>query len=115
MSAYRLAAPSALLALVLMIGATITARATPAEDLTLLCADYWQGYLESHPTEATTLGIHLYDDRLEDITPAGRKRERARLEAVLARANAIRDQELSAADRVTRGMLVIVVQDALDD
>jgi uncharacterized protein (DUF885 family) len=102
------------LALVVMI-VPRAARATPAGDLAKLCEDYWQGTLEAHPTEATVLGIHQYDDRLEDVSPTGIAREKARLEAVLARAQAIHDQDLTAADQVTRGALVLELQNGLDE
>ena len=57
--------------------------AGPIEDLARLCDEYWQGHLKAHPVAATTIGDRRYDDRLEDITPAGLAKEKARLEDVL--------------------------------
>jgi uncharacterized protein (DUF885 family) len=90
------------------------AHATPADDLAKLCDSYWQGYLEASPVSATSLGVHTWDDRWDDITPAGIARDKARLEGVLARANGIPDAELSPADRLTRSMLLNEVRNQLD-
>ena len=55
----------------------------PAAALTKLCDDFWQGWLVAYPTQATVLGDHRYDNRLEDISLAGSGREEARLKSVL--------------------------------
>ena len=84
-----------------------------SEALAKLCDEYWQGYLEAHPTAATSLGDRRYDDRLEDISPAGIAREVKRLEGVLARAKAIVPKGLDAADRLNRGALIEEVENQL--
>ena len=86
---------------------------TPARDLAKLCDEFWQGEMAASPTWATSLGDKRYDDRLDDITPRGIARDKKRLEGVLARANAIPEASLSAADRLTRTALVTEVQDRL--
>jgi uncharacterized protein (DUF885 family) len=42
-------------------------------DLDALAADYWDAYLERHPTFATAIGDRRFDDRLEDESPEGRE------------------------------------------
>src|SRR5438445_6674004 len=85
------------------------ASSDPTVDLAQLCDSYWQGYLESHPVAATEIGVHRWDDRWDDITPAGVAAEKGRLESVQARAQAIPDTLLSPADRISRAMLLLEV------
>jgi len=87
--------------------------AGPSEDLAKLCDRYWQGYLEANPTAATGLGDKRYDDRLEDISPAGVTKDRKRLESVAAAARSIDPEKLSQADRLTRDALIEEVDDQL--
>ena len=98
--------------LVLMIPAS-SSGAAPAADLAALSDEYWKGYLETYPTAATSLGIKRYDDRLESITPAALAKEARRLESVLARARAIKEDELGPADRVTRAALITEAESQL--
>lgn len=94
-------------AMVLFLAALATpAHATPSSDLAKLADEYWQGSLEAWPTYATSLGDKRYDDRLSDISPAGRERERRRLEGLQARARAIPEAGLSTQDRLTRTALL---------
>ncbi len=90
------------------------AGAAGSEVLAKLCDSYWQGQLEASPTWATQLGDKRYDDRLDDITPAGIAKEQKRLEEVLAAANAIAPGPLSEKDRLTRTALTSSVQRQLD-
>ena len=73
-----------------------------------ICAEYWQGYLEAHPTEATSIGDRRYDHLLEDNSVEGRARELARIEEMLQRTRSISPEALSAADRLTRRCLIDV-------
>jgi uncharacterized protein (DUF885 family) len=84
-----------------------------SQDLAKVCDEYWQGYLQAYPTAATSLGDKRYDDRLDDITPAGIANETRRLESVLARARAIGEGSLSPGDRLTRKALITEVEDQL--
>ncbi len=83
------------------------------QKLTKLCDEFWQGYLQANPTRATSLGDKRYDDRLDDITPAGIAKEKKRLEGVLARARAIDERALSPQDRLTRAALITEVEDQI--
>ena len=77
-----------------------------AAELDRLAAEFWEGTLAAGPLEATATGIREYDDRIDDITPAATAAERTRLERVAAGAEAIPEGELSAAERVTRSILI---------
>ena len=56
---------------------------TAAPDTTLhrIAADYWEAFLERHPTYATAIGDRRFDDRLEDDSPAAREAWRSQLDA----------------------------------
>src|SRR6267143_5424595 len=85
--------------LLLVIAMPSPARAeSPQQKLAKLCDEFWQGYLQANPTRATSLGDKRYDDRLDDITPRGIAREKKRLQATLARVQAIDARALSAPD-----------------
>src|SRR5438876_3150325 len=57
----------------------------PNSALDQLAADYWDAFLERNPVQGTALGDHRYDDRLTDITPAGKAAAERRLEELWAR------------------------------
>src|SRR5215470_15248946 len=96
-----------------LVIASPPAHAAPSEDLARLADEFWQGSLETYPTSATSAGDKRYDDRLEDISPAGVAKDRRRLESVLERARAIPEATLSPADRLTRTALVTEVESDL--
>jgi len=69
--------------------------------------DFWRAHLENDPIDATLLGYHGYDDRMPDLSPAGRQREVSGLEALRARLQAgPREADLTPADQVTRALLL---------
>ena len=84
-----------------------------SSELAELCEKYWQGYLEAYPTAATSLGDPRYDDRLEDISPAGIAKETRRLESAVERARRIAEAGLSPKDRLTRTALIIEIEGEL--
>ena len=57
----------------------------PNSALDQLAADYWDAFLERNPVQGTALGDHRYDDRLADITPAGKAAAERRLEELWGR------------------------------
>jgi uncharacterized protein (DUF885 family) len=99
--------------LVPTLAATARAASSPGKDLAALCEEYWQGALKASPTFATSLGDRRYDDRLDDITPAGIAADTRRLEDVLARARRIDEKALELPDRLTRTALVTEVESEL--
>ncbi|MCI0345300.1 MAG: DUF885 domain-containing protein [Chloroflexi bacterium] len=84
---------------------TVTSTAA-SEALRDLAEEFWQGVLEAEPTWATVLGDRRYDDRLEDISPAGLETDRRRLRDVAACARAIEAAGLTPAERTTRSVLI---------
>jgi uncharacterized protein (DUF885 family) len=100
---------------VLMLTPAVATHAAPSEPLARLCDEFWQGYLASHPTRATALGDHRFDDKLDDVTLAGIERERQRLESARTRATALDEQKLDPADRLTRSALILEAKNELDD
>ena len=64
-----------------------------------------EGVLERQPTVATFLGDRRYDDRLPDIGPRGREREREALESLRRDVSAIERRTLSGEDAISHHML----------
>lgn len=91
-----------------MSGAPPAAGPATEDDRALdrLAAEYWEGHLGDSPVEATLLGDRRFDDRLPDVTPAGRERRLARLAAGRTAVAAIAPARLSDAGRVTRAVLL---------
>lgn len=116
---YRVSSTARCLALTALTTLALTsllgsARASsPSSDLAVLSEEFWQGSLEASPTFATSVGDPRYDDRLADITPAGVKRDTARLQGVLVRARKIPDAALSETDRLTRTALITELENQL--
>jgi uncharacterized protein (DUF885 family) len=54
-----------------------------------VCDSYVDSYLRLEPTDATALGVTDYDDRLPDLSPAGRAERAALATAALAEVNAL--------------------------
>ncbi|HET9252487.1 MAG TPA: DUF885 domain-containing protein [Candidatus Eisenbacteria bacterium] len=102
-----------LLALLLLLPASVTTAATGSKELARISDEYWQGYLLANPTSATSLGDKRYDDRLDDNTPEGIMAETRRLEGVRAVVSAIAPEPLSASDRITRAALLSAVDEQL--
>jgi uncharacterized protein (DUF885 family) len=88
-------------------------KAAPADDLARLCDEYWEGYLRANPTAATAIGDRRFDDRLDDITPAGIAREQRRLEGVVTRARALDEHALDSSGRLSRQALIEEVEGQL--
>jgi uncharacterized protein (DUF885 family) len=76
---------------------------------------FWEDYLRLSPLTATVYGDDRYDDRLEDPGPAGREAVRAVAARVRSEVDAIPDEGLSVEDRITRDMLGVVANLALEE
>ena len=85
---------------------THAAAAVAGETLRSLADRFWDGYLSAYPTWATIIGDRRFDDRLEDVSPAGVAARVRWLDEVAAAADAIARDGLSPTERVTRQMLV---------
>jgi len=79
---------------------------TAAALLSMYAQQYWDERMEADPLEATETGDHRFDDLLPDESPAGRAADRARLEHLRGRVDAVPAPALSPTDRVTRALLL---------
>ena len=73
-------------------------------------ASFLDEFLALHPTAATAIGDHRYDDRWPDVTDAGRE---ARLEFIdrwLAEFGGLADGDLTAGDAIDRDLLVMELE-----
>ena len=76
---------------------------------------FWEGILELNPTTATFYGDERFADRLEDPSPAGRARARALMERTAKEAAAIPVDGLGTEDRITRDMLQVIGELAVEE
>ncbi len=87
----------------------------PASPVNVLADRFWEAFLELNPTLATTYGDERYADRLEDPSPEGRARSRALMERTLAEARAIDPEGLPVEERITRDMLAVIAEIAIEE
>ena len=76
---------------------------------------FWEGVLELNPSIATTYGDERYADRLEDPSPEGRARTRRLMLRTLDELAATTPDELPVEDRITRDMLRVVGELAIEE
>ncbi len=74
-------------------------------EFTRLAQEYLDDRAERHPTVATDLGDHRFDDRLGDPSELARANERRALDGWAARLEAIDESALSAEHRVDAAMM----------
>jgi uncharacterized protein (DUF885 family) len=79
-----------------------------------LADQFWDDILELNPTTATVYGDERFNDRLEDPSPAGRARARDLMVRTKAAAEAISPDGLSVEDRITRDMLIVIADQAIE-
>ncbi len=96
------------------LASAMPAAAAPADDFRTLLDEHYRWLLSSAPTYATALGVRDYDDRISDLSPETRQRQRREAEAFLARVDRIPADQLSPADRVTRGILRRSLAEAIE-
>ena len=89
-------------------------REDPSKELSALAREYWEACMEESPLFGTMIGVPGHDDRLQDITPAGRARWIRQIEGFLQRAESIPIAGLSAEDRTTRSELIMSIVTSLD-
>jgi uncharacterized protein (DUF885 family) len=86
----------------------------PADSLAEVARQYWEKRLAQDPLFATLLGDRRFDDRLPDITPAGRTQRETEFESTLNDCAAISESGLSEADMLTLTALLVDARGALD-
>jgi uncharacterized protein (DUF885 family) len=90
------------------------AQTAPHDQLTRIIDDHWAWYLSTHPVEATARGVHDYDDRIYDMSLAARDAQIKAEDGFVARLEAVPAQQLDAADRVNRDVLLWMLRDDID-
>lgn len=88
--------------------------ASGAQELTRLGDEYWSWTMARYPLWATFIKHPGHDDRLEDITPEGRTKERAEASRLLKRLAAIDPAGLTEADRVSWEILKLRLELVLE-
>jgi uncharacterized protein (DUF885 family) len=86
----------------------------PGSRIDEIAVAFWEDLLPLQPTIATVYGDDRYDDRLEDPGPAGRAAVRALSERVLREIAEVPDDGLSIEEQITRDMLRIVAELAIE-
>ncbi len=76
---------------------------------------FWEGVLERNPTTATFYGDERYADRLEDPSPEGRAKVRSLMQRTADEAAAIPVEGLSTEERITRDMLQVIGELAVEE
>ena len=76
---------------------------------------FWEEILALNPTTASVYGDERYADRLEDPSPAGRAKTRELAERTKRDAEAIPADGLSIEDRITRDMLIVIADLAVEE
>jgi uncharacterized protein (DUF885 family) len=79
-----------------------------------LAERFWERLLALNPTTATVYGDERYADRLEDPGPEGRAAARQLMQETIADTRAIPDDGLSVEDRITRDILRVVAEIAIE-
>ena len=93
----------------------MTPAASPVSDIDAIAERFWEAYLHLSPTTATMYGDHRWDDRLDDASAVGRAKMRALAERAGREAAAVPEEGLSVEERITRDMLRIVADLAVED
>jgi len=86
-----------------------------AQQLRTIVDESWEATLRENPTTATYLGDFRYNERLADISDAGRARRRGLHEGFLARLRALDAAALDENDRVTADILKLQLEQGLEE
>lgn len=86
----------------------------PAQELSKLCADYWETTLKFNPTWATFLGDNRYNDQLPDVGPNGRSAEQAAVKGFLSRLKKLDASKLDQEQQITADILKLRLELALE-
>jgi uncharacterized protein (DUF885 family) len=88
----------------------MTATHAPATPTHAFADRAWDEFLERNPLWATSQGDERFDDRLDDPGPDGRAGELAMIDRWEAEMAALEAPDLSIEDRVTLGLIRVVVR-----
>ncbi len=88
---------------------------TASGDLAKLGTDYWDWRMESDPVAATFIGDHRFNDRLADISTAGRKKEKSRATELRKRLSTIDRTELGESEQASADILDISLEEIVEE
>ena len=74
---------------------------------------YFDSYFTANPSQATSVGFHQYDHRLEDFSLAAHQRNRGKLLTYLAEFQAINPRTLSQSERDDREIMIASIHSIL--
>jgi uncharacterized protein (DUF885 family) len=83
-------------------------------DLRVLAEDYWHDLLAASPINALMLGIHDYDELMDDASLEAENSRIAELREYVSAATAIDPSGLTADERITRDVLIFEAGTAAD-
>jgi uncharacterized protein (DUF885 family) len=109
-----LGGPLLVAAAVLLAAASAAAADTPGARLHELFAREWQWRLKESPELATAVGVHDYDERLSDLSPATLQRQVDETKAFLAELRGIDRAALSAEDQASFDVFAAQLQERVD-
>jgi uncharacterized protein (DUF885 family) len=75
--------------------------------------EFYDAGFRAHPSQATSAGLHLYDGKLDDVSPAAHAAEAKRLKAALAALTRLDPAAMNAGDRNDREILIGQIKGAL--
>ncbi|HEX2164000.1 MAG TPA: DUF885 domain-containing protein [Thermoanaerobaculia bacterium] len=105
---------TSLLALLALLTAA-PAAATPAEELHALFAEEWRLRLSESPLLATSVGVHTYDDRLDEVSPEAIEAAAERRRGFLERLHRVDPAALDTQDRISYRVFERQMEDVLSD
>jgi uncharacterized protein (DUF885 family) len=91
------------------------APAAAAQPFQSLVQAFYDGEFRAHPIAATAIGVHDYDDEVDDLSRDGQARDAARLHEALNAFLAVDPAALPAGDRDDREMLINSIKGKLLD
>lgn len=99
-----------MIAALLLLGST-AALADPSRDLKSLIDEHWRWWLEHHPEQATSLGVHDWDMLLSDVSLDAADRAAADEQHFLDRLNDVPDAGLAPVERDNKTILARMLAD----
>jgi uncharacterized protein (DUF885 family) len=83
------------------------ARSTPPSAFEITFAEFLDAYLEHHPTAATAIGDHRFDDRWPDVSDAGRGTRLDHIDGWASTFASMDRRDLSPDERIDRDLIVM--------
>jgi uncharacterized protein (DUF885 family) len=94
------------LAAVLSFACTASVHAAATDTYSAIVKDYFDSEWQASPTSATSVGLHDWDGKLDDVSAAAHARNQARLTQILSRLKAVDARTLAPTDRDDRDILM---------